>query len=79
MIYRGKQDIKNVKKLFKRAAEDAGFTMTQTAAAAGLSPQDLNNRFLRQDINPAELARILSCIGLQLDIDIIPASDNKIE
>ena len=78
MIYKG-DNILEFKRLFKHTLENHGITMTDAARASGLSPQELNNRFLRKDINPGEIARILSAIGFQLIIDIIPASDNKIE
>ena len=78
MIYNG-DNILEFKRLFKHTLENHGITMTDAARASGLSPQELNNRFLRKDISPSEIARILSAIGFQLIIDIIPVSDNKTE
>lgn len=78
MIYNG-NNILEFKRLFKHTLENNGITMTECARASGLSPQELNNRFLRKDINPGEIARILSAVGFQLTIDIIPASDSKTE
>ena len=79
MIYNGPENIRDFKLLFKHTLENSGITLTEAARAAGLSPQDLNNRFLRKDINPAEIARILRVNGFQLIIDIIPDQDGKKE
>lgn len=65
MIYR---DNKQLKTAFRLALKQYGFTMTQAAAAAGLIPQELNNRFNRKNISLNELNRIAAASGLYIDI-----------
>ena len=74
MIYK---DGKQIKELFRHKLKLNGYTMTECAAAAGMTRQALNNRFLRQDISLTEISRLAACCGLSVYVDFIPAADRK--
>lgn len=72
MIY---TDNKQLKTAFRLALKKYNISMTQAAAAAGLIPQELNNRFARKNISLNELQRIASASGFSIDIEFIRATD----
>lgn len=72
MIY---TDGNTIKRLLKERAKQSGITLSRIAEKAGMSPQALNNRFLRKDISLTEISRIAAASGFQVDIDIIKRID----
>lgn len=72
MIY---ENGNTIKRLLKETARKNGLTLSRIAENAGISPQALNNRFLRKDISLTEIARIAAASGFAIDIDIIKRFD----
>lgn len=65
------KDAKQVKNLLKYRLAENGLTLRQAANAAGLTPQGLNDRFLRKDLSIDELQRICTASGLCVLVDIV--------
>ena len=74
MIY---ENGNTIKRLLKEKARENGSTLSRIAEKAGLSPQALNNRFLRKDISLTEIARIAAASGFAIDIDIVKTVDQQ--
>lgn len=74
MIYQGPESNRELKQIYKDAIKRQGYKMQDAAAAAGIFPQSLNNRFVAENISLQELARLCRVCGLSLVLDIIPAA-----
>lgn len=60
---------KDIKAAFREALKENKISASAAARAAGLSPQALNNRFLRDNISITELCRIAAASGLSVRLE----------
>lgn len=66
----------NTSKQVRAAMSYAGKTLTETAAGAGTSPQNLSQRLTRNGLKPCDLEKIAQAIGAEY-ISVFRFPDGK--
>ena len=69
MIYTNNGDIR---KAFKMACLDRGILLKDMATNAGLTPQALNDIFLKRHITCDDIKRLANAVGLEFYFDLLP-------